>query len=337
MLLPLMSPAALLIAFGLVVGGLSLLAIGGDVLVRGAVALARAAGLTTAVIGLTVVALGTSMPELVVSMIASIRGQPDITVGNVVGSNLFNTLIILGLMAVVRPVTIHSAAVKVDWPVTVLVTALAILVFRDGTIDRPEGIVFTAGLISFVAFSVWLARREVTRAEAQPIVERVEGPVARDGTRALLQSTALVITGLAALILGGRLLVDGAVQLARLAGITERVIGLTIVAAGTSAPEVAASLAAARKGHGEMAVANLLGSNIFNLLGILGITALVTPVPVAAEILRSDAWWLLASAVVLFPLMRTGRKVTRVDGILLLLAYGVYLAQLFLRGADGGG
>jgi cation:H+ antiporter len=153
----------------------------------------------------------------------------------------------------------------------------------------------------------------------------------------LLQSTALVITGLAALILGGRLLVDGAVQLARLAGITERVIGLTIVAAGTSAPEVAASLAAARKGHGEMAVANLLGSNIFNLLGILGITALVTPVPVAAEILRSDAWWLLASAVVLFPLMRIGRKVTRVDGILLLLAYGVYLAQLFLRGADGGG
>ena len=328
-----MSAWTLLIAIALVLGGLTLLAVGGDVLVRGAVALARAAGLTTAVIGLTVVALGTSMPELVVSMIASFRGQPDITVGNVVGSNLFNTLVILGFTAVVRPVTMHSAAVRVDWPVTVLVTALALLVFRDGVVDRVEGAVFVTGLVSFVALSVWLAHREVSRAEAQAVVERVEGPVARDGMKAMMQSTALVITGLAALILGGRLLVDGAVQLARFAGITERVIGLTIVAAGTSAPELAASIAAARKGHAEIAVANLLGSNIFNLLGILGLTALVTSVPVSPEILRSDAWWMLASAVVLFPLMRIGRKINRVDGMLLLLAYGVYLAQLFVRGA----
>jgi cation:H+ antiporter len=331
-----MSPVALLIAVGLVLAGLVLLAVGGDVLVRGAVALARAAGLTTAVIGLTVVALGTSMPELVVSMIASFRGQPDITVGNVVGSNLFNTLVILGLTAVVQPVTIHSAAVKVDWPVNLLVTAFALLVFRDGTIDRAEGVVLATGLISFVAFSVWLARREVTRAEAQPIVERVEGPVARNSTKALMQSIGLVVTGLAALILGGRLLVDGAVQLARLAGITERVIGLTIVAAGTSAPEVAASLAAARKGHADLAVANLLGSNIFNLLGILGLTALVTTVPVSGEMLRSDAWWMLGSVAVLFPLMRVGRKVSRFDGTLLLLAYGIYLAQLFARDVVGG-
>lgn len=313
-------------------GGLALLAVGGDVLVRGAVALARAAGLTTAVIGLTVVALGTSMPELVVSMIASFRGQPDITVGNVIGSNLFNTLVILGVVAVLKPVTVHSAAVRVDWPVTVLVTALALLVFRDGVVDRAEGAVFVMGLVAFVALSVWLARGEVSRAAAETIVERAEGPVARDGWKALTQSIALVITGLAALVLGGRLLVDGAVQLARLFGITERVIGLTIVAAGTSAPELAASIAAARKGHAEMALANLLGSNIFNLLGILGITALVTSVPVSQEVLRSDAWWMLGSAVVLFPLMRIGRKITRFDGALLLVTYLVYLAQLLGRG-----
>ena len=317
-----------LIALALVMGGLALLAVGGDVLVRGAVALARVAGLTTAVIGLTVVALGTSMPELVVSVVASFRGQPDITVGNVIGSNLFNTLVILGVMAVLRPVPVHSGAVRVDWPVMLLVTAVALLVIRDGFVDRAEGAVFLMGLAAFVALSVWIARREVTRAEAEPIVERVEGPVVRDGWRAVTQSTALVVTGLAALILGGRILVDGAVQLARIVGVTERVIGLTIVAAGTSAPELAASIAAGRKGHADLAVANLLGSNIFNLLGILGVTALITPVPVSPEILRFDAWWMLGSAALLFPLMRIGRKINRLDGSLLLAAYLVYLGLL---------
>jgi cation:H+ antiporter len=317
-----------LIALALVVGGLLLLAVGGDVLVRGAVAVARVAGLTTAVIGLTVVALGTSMPELVVSMVASFRGQPDITVGNVIGSNLFNTLVILGVTAVLRPVPVHGAAVRVDWPVMLLVTAVTLLAFRDGFVDRAEGAVLVTGLVAFVALSVWIARREVTRAEAQPIVERVEGPVVRDGWKAVTQSAALVITGLAALILGGRILVDGAVQLARIVGVTERVIGLTIVAAGTSAPELAASIAAARKGHAEIAVANLLGSNIFNLLGILGVTALITSVPVSPAILRFDAWWMLGSAAVLFPLMRIGRKINRFDGSLLLAAYLVYLGLL---------
>lgn len=322
-----------LIALGLVLGGLALLGIGGDVLVRGAVALARVAGLTTAVIGLTVVALGTSMPELVVSVIASFRGQPDITVGNVVGSNLFNTLVILGVVALIRPVPVHGGAVRVDWPVMVVVTALSFLVFRDGVVDRAEGAVFLVGLTCFIALSVWLARREVTRADAQAIVGRVEGPVPRDGWKAVTRSSALVITGLAALVLGGRLLVDGSVQLARLAGVSERVIGLTIVAAGTSAPELAASAAAARKGHAEIAVANLLGSNIFNLLGILGVTAVVIPIPVSPAILRSDAWWLLGAALVLFPLMRIGRKINRIEGGFLVTAYAVYLAQLLARGA----
>lgn len=317
-----------LIPLAFVLGGLALLAVGGDVLVRGSVALARAAGLTTAVIGLTVVALGTSMPELVVSVIASVRGQPDIAVGNVVGSNLFNILAILGITAVVRPVPIHGAAVKIDWPVMVVVTAVAMLVFRDGLVDRVEGAVFVTGLVSFVALSVWLARREVTLAEARVVVAPMEGVVARDGMRATLIASGLVVSGLAALVVGGRLLVDGSVDLARLAGVSERVIGLTIVAAGTSAPELAASVAAARKGHSEIAVANLLGSNIFNLLGILGVTALVMPIPVSAEIMRGDAWWMLASAVALFPLMRVGRSISRVEGGFLVVAYVVYVGLL---------
>ncbi len=172
----------------------------------------------------------------------------------------------------------------------------------------------------------------MSRAEAQAIVEPVEGPRVRDGWKAVAQSAALVITGLAALVLGGRLLVDGSVQLARIAGLSERVIGLTIVAAGTSAPELAASVAAARKGHSEIAVANLLGSNIFNLLGILGVTAVIGPVPVSSEILRGDGWWLLGSVLVLFPLMRVGRSVNRLEGGALLACYLTYLGVLLIRG-----
>lgn len=324
-------PVTVLLAFGLVLGGLILLALGGDVLIRGAVTLARAAGLTTAVIGLTVVALGTSMPELVVSLLASMRGQADIAVGNVVGSNLFNVLVILGIAAVVRPIAVHGGAVRVEWPMMVLVTVVAMLVFRDGVVDRAEGAVFVLGLAGFVSFSVWLARREVTAAEVRPVVERVEVATLSTGWRAATRSSALVIAGLATLVVGGRMLVDGAVDLARLAGVSERVIGLTIVAAGTSAPELAASVAAARRHHADIAVANLLGSNIFNLLGIVGITSVVAPLAVSPAILRFDAWWMLGSAVGLFPLMRVGRDITRIDGGLLLAAYAVYLALLLAR------
>ncbi|HSA54106.1 MAG TPA: calcium/sodium antiporter [Gemmatimonadaceae bacterium] len=320
----------ILLALLLVLAGLALLAGGGDILIRGAVSIARLAGLTTAVIGLTVVALGTSLPELVVSLLAASRGQPDIAVGNVVGSNIFNIAAILGVTAVIRPVPIHGAAVKVDWPIMVLVSALGLLVMRDGAIDRFEGAFFVMGLIGFVSFSVWLARREVMGAEAQDLAQSVAAHSPPTGWQEVGTSLLLVAGGLIALVIGGRLLVDGAVQLARLAGVTERVIGLTIVAAGTSAPEMAASVAAARKGHSDIAVANLLGSNIFNILGILGATALVTPIPVALELVRSDAWWMMGVALVLFPLMRVGRSITRLEGGLLFAGYVTYVALLLM-------
>lgn len=318
----------ILLALLLVGAGLGLLAGGGDILIRGAVSLARLAGLTTAVIGLTVVALGTSLPELVVSWLAAFRGQPDIAVGNVVGSNIFNIAAILGVTAIVRPVPIHGTAVKVDWPIMVLVSGLGLLVMRDGLIDRFEGAFFVAGLIVFVAFSVWLARREVKGAEAQELAASVAAHAPPTGWVDIGKSLLLVVGGLVALVIGGRLLVDGAVQLARIAGVTERVIGLTIVAVGTSAPEMAASVTAARKGHSDIAVANLLGSNIFNLLGILGTTALLAPIPVAAEMIRSDAWWMMGVALVLFPVMRVGRRITRLEGGLLFLGYVAYVILL---------
>jgi cation:H+ antiporter len=321
---------AILIALLLVVAGLVLLAVGGDVLIRGAVSLARLAGLTTAVIGLTVVALGTSLPELVVSLLATLQGQPDISVGNALGSNIFNIIVILGAASVVYPIPVHGNAVRVEWPVMVFVSALAVIVVRDGTIDRVEGGLFVLGLFTFIAFSVWFARREVKAAEANAIVGLVEPATAATGREGVMRSAGLVIVGVAALVIGGRLLVDGAVQLARLIGMTERVIGLTVVAAGTSAPELAASIAAARRKHADIAVANLLGSNIFNILGILGTTALVMPIPVNPAIVSTDVWWALGAAVGIFPLIRVGRDITRIDGTILLTAYGVYLVILLL-------
>jgi cation:H+ antiporter len=321
----------LVLALFLVVAGLALLAGGGDVLIRGAVSLARLAGLTTAVIGLTVVAMGTSLPELSVSLLAALRGQPDINVGNVVGSNIFNLVAILGASAVVRPIPIHGTAVRVDWPVVLVTSAVMLVVIRDGLVDRLEGGVFVLGLASFVAFSVWLARREVKNAEALELRETVKALTVPAAWRDIGISVALVVAGIGALLAGGRLLVDGAVGLARIAGLSERVIGLTIVAAGTSAPELAASIAAARKGHSDIAVANLLGSNVFNILGILGVTALVTPIPVSPAIIRSDAWWMLGTAAALFPLMRVGRNISRAEGAILCGVYLVYVALLLLR------
>jgi cation:H+ antiporter len=248
----------------LVTLGLALLAGGGEALVRGAVSIAKEVGLTPAVIGLTVVALGTSLPELVVSVIASLRGQPDIAVGNVVGSNIFNLALTAGLCALLVTLPIRGNVVKLEWPVMFVTSAVFILVARDGLIDRLEAGTFLAALIAFTGYSVWIARQEVQAAELEEFRDEVAVRTLRQGGAELLKAVAAVVIGLLLLVVGGRLLVDGSVRLAELAGLSERVIGLTIVAAGTSAPEVATSLVAAYRRQTDVAVANLIGSNIFN-------------------------------------------------------------------------
>lgn len=315
-------------ALGLLLLGLALLAGGGEALVRGATAIARLAGVAPAVIGLTVVAMGTSLPELVVSVLAALAGQPDIALGNVVGSNIFNVVGVLGITAVILAVPVAGSAVKLEWPVMLFVSGLLFVVARDGLVDRLEGGLFVAGLVTFTVYMVWLGRRDLAGQESAAFSAEAEqrtlrGPVAR-----LSLAIGAVGTGLVLLVLGGRLLVLGAVELARLAGLSERVIGLTVVAIGTSMPEVAASVVAAYRGRSDVAIANLLGSNIFNILGILGITALIQPVPVSAVMLRTDMVWMLAAAVLLFPLLRSGMRVTRAEGVTLLLFYVAYLVLL---------
>lgn len=313
------------LAIFLVLFGLGLLAGGGELLVRGAVALARHAGLTPAVIGLTIVALGTSLPELVVSVMASFRGQPDIAVGNVVGSNICNVAMILGLSAIIAPLPIRTTVVRLEWPVMFLASIAFLLVARDGLVDRLEAGTFVIALAVFMGWSVWIGRREVAGAEVAEFEDTVRRRGLHPSRREVALSLVAIVVGLVLLIGGGRALVDGAVRLAQLAGVTERVIGLTVVAVGTSAPELATSLVAAYRRHTDLAVANLIGSNIFNLLGILGVGGLMLPLAVSPAILGSDIWWMLATSGVLFPMMLMGRQLTRLDGLILFGAYVVYV------------
>lgn len=315
----------------LVLVGLVILAVGGEALVRAATTLAALAGVSPAVIGLTVVAIGTSLPELVVSLVAALEGRPDLAIANVVGSNIFNVAATLGLTALLLPLPVHGSAVRLEWPVMFVASGLLLLVSRDGAIDRTEGTFFLVALALFVAYTVRMARRDVGAAEARSLAEHAESrdiDAPSGGRPRLLVPLTVLAVGLGALVVGGRLLVDGAVALARLAGMSERVIGLTIVAAGTGAPELATSLVAAFRRRTDVAVANMIGSNIFNILGILGVTALVRPVPVAAEVVRVDLWWMLGTSVLLLPLLHSGQRLSRIEGGVLVAAYGAYLVVL---------
>ena len=319
----------------LVLVGLALLVAGGESLVRGASGIALLARVTPAVVGLTIVAAGTSMPELVVSTQAALAGSPGLAVGNVVGSNIFNIGFILGLTALVQPLRITGNTVRLEWPVMVLAAGCLHLLARDGVLDRAEGTFFLGSLVVFMAYAVWIARRAVGRAESEELGALSTASFGRSGLFAWTTNGLAVALAVGLLWGGSTLLVRGAVGLASACGISETVIGLTIVAAGTSAPELITSLVAAYRGRDDIAVANVIGSNIFNVLGICGVTALVHPLPIPAEILARDDRWMLALSLLLFPLMRSGLRVTRREGALLLAVFLAYLGVLLVDGRAG--
>ena len=328
-----------LTASGLVLLGLVLLAGGGEALVRAATTLAQLAGVSPAVIGLTVVAIGTSLPELVVSVVAATGGEPDLAVANVVGSNIFNIAATLGVTALIIPLPVHGSAVKLEWPVMFAASFLCLLLARDGRIDQLEGGFFLVSLLLFIVYTVRLARTDVGKVEARQLADQVEsrdidvGEKPERNTRKLLVTLAVLAVGIGALVAGGRLLVDGAIGLARIAGLSERVIGLTIVAGGTGAPELATSLMAAFRKRTDVAVANMIGSNVFNVLGILGVTAMIAPIPVAPALVQSDMWWMIGTSLLLLPVLRSQARISRGEGAVLL---GVYLTYLFvLLGSQG--
>jgi cation:H+ antiporter len=313
----------------LIVLGLVLLVLGGEALLRGAVGIATLLRLTPAVIGLTVVAAGTSVPELAVSAIAAAKGSSDISVGNVVGSNIFNIAFIIGISALLRPLIITGNTIKLEYPVMALVTLMCVAVCQDGSINAVDAALFLAVYVGFTAYLVGLVRKQVTEAEAKEFKVEVQALTpATDQRPRTWVCIALVTGGIVLLAGGAQATVSGAVELALLLGLTERVIGLTIIAAGTGLPEVVTSIVSSYRGRDDVAIANVIGSNLFNILGILGLSALVAPLPVDAAIVSSDNWWMLGITLLLFPLMFTGLRINRWEGALLLAAYGTYLTLL---------
>jgi len=322
-----------LVDLGLLLLGLLLLVAGAELLVRGAVRLAGAWGIPPLVIGLTVVAFGTSAPELAVSLMAALRGEAgaDLALGNVVGSNIFNVLLILGLSAAITPLVVAQKLVRVDVPLMIGVSVLVLLLALDGAIGRGDGLLLFAGIVAYTVFAVVQGRRE-GRAVAQEYTDALGAAAGGGQARHLGQ----VLLGLALLVLGARWLVHGATGLARGFGISELVIGLTVVAGGTSLPEVATSVVASLRGQRDIAVGNVVGSNLFNLLCVLGLTAAVAPdgVRVAPAALAFDLPVMLAVAVACLPVFLTGHVIARWEGWLFL---GYYVAYVVLLVLDAGG
>ena len=319
-------------SFGLVILGLILLVGGGELLLRGAVGLATLARVTPAVIGLTVVAAGTSVPELAVSLLAAMRGNEAVAIGNVVGSNIFNITFILGLSALIRPLSISGNTIRLEYPVLALVTLLFLIISHDGSIGRLDALLFLASYVMFTAYLVALVRRQMNEEEKKGFGAEVKELTSSvDLRRGATFSFFLVAAGVSLLVGGAHATVTGAVELGRLIGMSEGVIGLTIVAGGTGLPEVVTSLVSSVRGRDDIAIGNVIGSNLFNILGTLGISGLIRPVAVPPEIISSDNWWLLGVTALLFPLMFTGLRITRREGGLLLSTYVIYLAVLLSR------
>lgn len=300
-------------------GGFICLFAGAEALVRGASSLALRLGLTPLVIGLTVVAFGTSAPELVVSIQGALAGQGDIAVANVVGSNIFNIAVILGLAAVILPLRVQFQLIRFDTPVMVAVSLLGVVCLLDGRFGRVEAGFFVVLLTGYTILNVRLARRQ-TNAE----VEREFASSIGTPRRQAWLDPLLILAGLGLLVLGSHWLVGGALQLARGWGMSEAVIGLTIIAAGTSLPELATSVVAALRRASDIAIGNIVGSNIFNILGILGTSALVSPLQ-APGLLPLDLAIMVGLSLVLLPIIIWGRDVNRWEGAFLLALYGGYL------------
>lgn len=322
---------------GLVIA-LVLLVLGADLMVHGAVRLARLLGVSPFFIGVTVVAFGTSAPELAASVAASWDGSGGLAVGNVLGSNIANICLILGATAVISPVRIERSIWRIDAPLMFAITVLASLSMLDGLwreepaiIGRIDGVLLILGLVGYIWFNARSGR--IDPAEIQNELEIELNETAEESAEhhgSALKAGLLFLVGLVGLVLGADLLVSNARVIALDLGVTETVIGLTLVAFGTSVPELVFSARAAMKGHAEIAVGNIIGSNVFNLLSVLGIAALVRPIPVPEDATRRDIWVLWGVSLLALIVMKTHSRVTRPEGIVLVLGYAAYTAIVYL-------
>ncbi len=312
----------------LLVLGLVVLTAGAELLVRGASSLAVAAGISPLVVGLTVVAFGTSAPELVVSIQSTLAGQPDVAIGNVVGSNIFNVLFILGLAALIIPLRVSQQLIRFDVPLMIVLSIVFWLLAIDGRMGRLDGLLLTAGLVSYTVLAIVQSRREQAAIQAE--YEAEFGAKEKASVGGQLWNAILLFAGLALLVLGSRWFVEAAVTIARDLGVSELVIGLTIVSAGTSLPEVATSIMAAIRGERDIAVGNAVGSNLFNIMGVLGISSLVSAggIGVSEAALQLDIPVMIAVAAACLPIFFTGHVIARWEGALFFGSYCAYTAYI---------
>jgi len=302
-------------------GGLIFLFIGAEGLIRGASALALRIGITPLVVGLTVVAFGTSTPELVVSLKAALIGNSSISLGNVVGSNIANIALILGIAAIIRPLDVHANVIRREIPIMIGISILLVLLLIDGELGLVDGLVFVLGIVIYTVVNIMMARKE-KNAEVEK--EFKEGLKTKLGVPI---SVIMILVGLGLMILGANYFVNSAIEIAKSIGVSDAIIGLTIVAVGTSLPELITSIVAAYKNESDIAIGNVVGSNIFNIFGILGITAIVIPLS-SAGISYVDFGVMLFTALILLPLSKTGFKISRLEGLFLVTGYIIYVYYL---------
>jgi len=312
-----------------VFGGLVLLLWGADRFVHGAAATARNFGVAPLLIGLTVVAFATSAPEILVSIVAALRGEPDLAFGNAIGSNIANIGLVLGFTAIIRPIELRSATLRREMPALLAVSLLTVSLFLDTTLSRIDGLVMLTGLVIVM---IWLARLGMRSAATDPMAEDYEAEIPRHVS--MKAALFWLVIGLATLLIGAELLVDGAIEVARVLGVSEVVIGVTLVAIGTSMPELAVSLVSALKGEYGLAIGNIVGSNIFNLLAVIGIAATIEPSAVAPSVLSLHIFVMVAFTLVLFAMTYDydGKNdLSRLEGIALLTFYIAYFGYVVMQ------
>ena len=306
----------------LTVVGFAILVGSGKYLVMGSVSLASYLKISKLVIGVTVVAFGTSAPELLVSIQAALKGHPEMAIGNVVGSNIANIALVLAITAIILPIAVSRNSIRIDWPVMMGVSLLFLLFARDFKLSRMEGIVFNIILVVFIIYSVWSSRKKL---------QSMDEDLHPKPEKSILVSILLIVVSCAGLFFGADLLVDNVSIIAMDLGVSERVIAVTVIAIGTSLPELVTSIMAAIQKESDISVGNIIGSNIFNILSVLGITAIIKPIVISEEFVRVDILWMLGISLLMFALLRPWKKafLSRIDGLILLSAYFAYVYIVF--------
>lgn len=309
------------------IAGLVLLGFSGDALVRGSIAAAQRMRIPPIIIGLTIVALGTSAPELIVSLAAVLQDSPGLAIGNVIGSNVSNTLLVLGVPAIISPLFLTSHGIRRASVFMIVISLGLALLIRDGTVSRVEGFGLIAMLVVYLAYSGFIAVKARARTEFD--APTTTDTLATEASASTFKIMVLLGLGMLGLALGGKLTTDGAIALAKMLHISDTAIGLTVVAIGTSLPELAASISAALRRQTGVIIGNVIGSNIFNILGIVGVTSMVVPLQISQTIINFDIWIMVLATTALVPIAFSTRRINRFEGTLMTLAYITYTIVVF--------